>query len=190
MPPTTRSEDVDESMLKAIRKCIDEALEPIKTDISQIRNSITTINTRITDIERGIEFTTKRVEDTIKNILPAMSDHMSKIAQGLAKQTLAMDVHRRKWNLVLHGLSGEPGEDADKTRDTCLRFAEQALQIPNAAQTHLSACHRLSRKKDAGIIIRFCDIRDRDKWMSATKHLKNHPGKISLSPDLPLLYAR
>ena len=47
------------------------------------------------------------------------------------------------------------------------------------------ACHRLSRKKNAGIIIRFLDLSEHDRWLAATKHLKHVTKKISLSPDLP-----
>ena len=42
----------------------------------------------------------------------------------------------------------------------------------------------LSRKKDAGIIIRFTDLSEKDRWLAGTKHLKDHPKKITVSPDI------
>ena len=48
-----------------------------------------------------------------------------------------------------------------------------------------SACHRLSHYKDAGILIHFVDLDQRNEWLHGAKNLHNHPGKISVCPDIP-----
>ena len=98
---------------------------------------------------------------------------------------LEIDVHRRKWNLVIHGIDGGAGEDEATTRQTCKDFAKHVLKVDDADATLFSVCHRLSPKPNAGIIIRFVDLAQRDQWLTGTKHLKNHPKKVSICPDPP-----
>ena len=57
--------------------------------------------------------------------------------------------------------------------------------IFNASDTDLAACHRLSKRADSGIIVRFKDLKQRNAWLSGAKNLKKHPDKISVSQDLP-----
>ena len=50
---------------------------------------------------------------------------------------------------------------------------------------NLSACHRLAQTADAEIIIRFCDLKDRNQWLqNAKKNLKDSNSGISISLDL------
>ena len=46
-------------------------------------------------------------------------------------------------------------------------------------------CHRLARKEDAGIILRFRDLSRRNEWLFGAKNLKGHSDAISISPDVP-----
>ena len=110
---------------------------------------------------------------------------MAKISEGFVKQNLELETHRRKWNLIFHGIKYVAGEDAKVTRAACLTFAKDVLKVADASNTRLAACHRLSRKTDAGIIIRFCDLKDRDAWLASAGNLKHQPTKITLCPDLP-----
>ena len=114
---------------------------------------------------------------------------MAQLAEGLAKQTLQLDVHRRKWNLIVHGVDGAAGESEDVTRAACVDYARNALKVTGASDARIAACHRLSKKKDAGIIVRFCDLAERDRWIQGTKNLKEYNDdkgkKTSVCPDLP-----
>ena len=110
---------------------------------------------------------------------------MANLAESLALQTLQIDVHRRKGNIGIHGIEGPAGEEETATRDKCVTLARQVLKVEDANAWHLAACHRLSRKENAGIIIRFLDLSQRDRWLSDSKHLKGYARKISISQDLP-----
>ena len=76
-------------------------------------------------------------------------------------------------------------EVEDETRAACVALARDYLQVDNASDTDLAACHRLSKRADSGVIVRFKDLKQRNLWLSGAKHLKNHSDKISVSQDLP-----
>ena len=177
--------DIDPVLLAAIRQVI---REEVTKELKEIKESLATlvdINKRLEEVEKGLQFTSERLDSAIKTILPSLSAHMTQLSEGLAMQTLQIDVHRRKWNLIVHGIEGPANEDEKLTRAACIKFAKDILQVEDAESTRLAACHRLSRKADAGIIIRFCDLAQRDLWLAGSSNLKGLTQKISISPDLP-----
>ena len=66
-----------------------------------------------------------------------------------------------------------------------LRMAKQHLKITDASVFDFSSCHRLANKENAGLIIRFKDLQQRNNWLQNAKFLRNHTGKINVAPDLP-----
>ena len=120
-------------------------------------------------VEEAINFNNKRLDDICQSSLPALTSHVEKVATSLALQTLDMDVHRRKWSLTMQGVKGSVGEAG----------------AANATETDFSACHRFSQKQNAGIIVRFKDLNQRNLWLEGAKNLKSHTDKISISPDMP-----
>ena len=188
----SRQEDekvaVDARLIAAIKQVVREEMGQISTRLDSIDKTLTSlmeIQQRIEVVEESIQFTSSRLDSLATEILPALSDHMANLAESLALQTLQIDVHRRKWNIVIHGIEGPAGEEETATRDKCVTFARQVLKVEDANAWHLAACHRLSRKENAGIIIRFLDLSQRDRWLSGSKHLKGYTRKISISQDLP-----
>ena len=137
------------------------------------------------EVEEGLQFTSERLNTLAAEVIPAMADHMAQITESLAHQTLQIDVHRRKWNIIIHGIEGPAGELEHATRAKCIKFAQDILKVEDAASWHLAACHRLSQRANAGIILRFLDLAQRDRWLTGTKNLRGHPKKISISTDLP-----
>ena len=126
----------------------------------------------------------ERVEIMRTNFLPSLNDKINAIASSLALRVIDIDNHSRKWSIVIQGLKGEAHEDHKETRKTCLRLAKESLGIDDADGTQVAACHRLNQTADAPVILRFCDLDDRDKWLQNAKRLRDDPRKISLSPDL------
>lgn len=178
-------DSLDERIAAAVRKAIHDELGPRLTKIDETLNKLGDLHQKVQDLDDSLKFTNDRIEALIKTTLPALSEHFAKVTENLAHQTLQIDTHRRKWNLILHGLKGNAGEDEKVTRAACIEFAESDLKVPDADHVRFEACHRLSRKDNAGIIIRFCDLADRDKWLSGTRNLRGSTKKISLSPDIP-----
>ena len=176
---------LDPILIAAIRQAVRDEVSVELKKISDNIDDLVAISKRVEEVETAMKATYDRLENTINVMLPAVNEHMMKIAEGLTSQSLALEVHRRKWNLILHGVEGPAGESEAATRKACLKFASEALKLKDCEKTQFAACHRLSRKKDAGIIIRFLDLAERDRWLSGTVHLKNYASKVSLSPDLP-----
>ena len=76
-------------------------------------------------------------------------------------------------------------EDDTDTRSACVKLAREHLDIVDATTSDFAACHRLSRKADSGIIMRFRDLGMRNLWLSNARFLRGRVDDISISPDLP-----
>ena len=179
---------VDPSTVVAIALVVDKLLEARFTaQTSEIEKSlnekVAALEATMSSLKDDLSFLSNKY-DTLKNTaLPALASHVSNIANNLTLRHLELETHRRKWNLILHGIKGDADEFQHTTRESVLKFAKDKLKIRDTSNIHIAACHRLSRSANAGIIIRFCDLSQRDEWMAATKNLKDTG--ISLSPDLP-----
>ena len=177
---------IDAGILAAIKAVVLWRVISARLDsIDKTLANLVELQQRILEVEEGLQFTSERLNTLATEVLPAMCDHMARVTESLAHQTLQIDVHRRKWNIVIHGIEGPAGELEFATRAKCIQFAKEVLKVEDAATWHLAACHRLSQKPNAGIILRFVDLAQRDRWLSGTKHLRGHTRKISISPDLP-----
>ena len=169
----------------AVKEAVKEEMVSTNEKLDGILESIKKVNERIDDVEKGLQFTSDRLNAAMTVTLPDLSDHVAKVAEALTKHHLQLEVHRRKWNLILHGIDGPAGEDGDATRKSCLKFAKEVLKVKDAENTHIAACRRLSKKRDAGVILRFCDLASRDKWLTSSSNLKGSEKQYSISPDLP-----
>ena len=192
MPDTRISIDMDsldQRIAAAVKKAIHEELGDRLTKIDETLNRLGDLHDKLHDkveaLDVSLKYTNDRIESLVKNTLPALSVHIAHITENLAHQTLQIDNHRRKWNLILHGVDGAAGEDEAATRRATIDFVKESLKVQDAEHARLAACHRLSRNANAGIIIRFCDLADRDRWLSGTRNLRGSTKKISLSPDIP-----
>ena len=165
----------------SIRAEIGDRLDTIETTLTSMQS----IQTTVEALETSMEFTSRRMDDLEKSALPALAQHVEKIATQLALQTLNLDIHSRKWSLTIQGLKGAANEDEDVTRKACVKLAKEHLSISDASEFDFAACHRLANKDNAGVIIRFKDLQQRNQWLQNAKHLKSHKDNISIAPDLP-----
>ena len=200
MPPKQKQEDINmQDLLKAIDNrlapvlekmdTIDKKLEPIleaMKDIQLIKTEIKELKETSHELEKSVIDTSDKMEAMLNNTYPNLKAEINNIAEALALQTLDIEVHRRKWNLVVQGIKGTAKEEEDITRGKLVNFARDSLRVTDAANNRFSACHRLRREPDAGIIVRFCDLSERDKWLKNGKFLKDSKDShVSVSPDLP-----
>ena len=191
MKQSTSTEEeitIDAGILAAIKVVVREEMGVISARLDNIDKTLVKlveVQQRLVEVEEGLQFTSERLNSLATEVLPAISNHMAHIAESLAHQTLQIDVHRRKWNIIIHGIEGPAGEIEHATRAKSIQFAQEVLKVEDAASWHLAACHRLSQRANAGIILRFLDLAQRDRWLTGTKNLRGHPRKISISPDLP-----
>ena len=94
-----------------------------------------------------------------------------------------MEVHSRKWNLIIQGVKGPANENESTTRKATIDLATTHLRVVNAADSQIAACHRLNNKENAPIIVKFCDLSERNRWLDGAKNLKNQIDRIILNPD-------
>ena len=195
-PSTDHTECITMSLLQAT---LDKSLAPINREIKKISDTVTTLQaiigrvntleTTVGTIETSLTSYSNELDSIKSKVLPDLSDHVSTCEQQLADYILSIDAHRRKWNVTFHGIKGDIKEDESVTRRKTIEFAHKYLGLSkeDAASTGMSACHRLSNKKDAGVIVRFSDLSKRDQWLAGTRKLKDTAGelKISVSVDLP-----
>ena len=120
--------------------------------------------------------------------MPSLNTHIENVATTLTLRIVDMELHRRKWGLIVQGVKGPPNEEENATRKSMIEFATNCLQIENASNLQFVACHRLSNKADAATLIIFVDLADRNRWLNHANNLKNQKRKFSVNPDLsPLI---
>ena len=176
---------VSPEMLAAIKLAIKDVVGTQLANIGKELTQLVQINERTESVEHTMQATNYRLENVITMMLPTIAAHMSHLAEALARRQLELKVHRQKWNLVMHIIQGDTKKDWSVTRQTCMQFAKTVLKVLDAETTACTACHRLSQKPNAGIILRFMDLAQRDSWISGAKHLKNYSGMVPISPDTP-----
>ena len=204
-PPVTRSQSVSELTVGDLRDMMKDMIqEDLKTLVrnelkivvreelgdrldrmEQQLAMVTDLQAQMTGLESSLQFASKRIDDLYKTSLPTLAAHVERVSTALAMQTLDIDVHRRKWALTLQGLKGAAKEDEVDTRAACVKLARDTLEIENASVWDFAACHRLSQKADAGIIVRFNDLSKRNMWLANAKNLRGRANHISISPDVP-----
>lgn len=187
--------DADPKLLAAITYVVKKELHSVRTDMNTKFSDLDTkltlaladfgkLNDTVKDLQASLVDCSAKEEKTRTDFLPLINAKINEISAALTLHMVDLDNHSRKWSLVINGIKGVASENAADTRKACLDLARNHLGIGDADQTPIAACHRLKQAPDAPVIIRFCDLDDRDNWMKNAKHLRNHPDKVSISPDL------
>lgn len=179
---------IRQAVKEAIREEITERLENLEKKVSDIANLKTTIDShdkRLGEHEHSLDFQGDQIKDILENSIPDLEKKFCDLTEKMCMKMLDMDMHRRKWSVIINGLDGEAGESESVTRDKVKTFAMDKMQVTGADSHPIAACHRLAQKKDAGITVRFVDLNHRNEWLSNAKNLKSSNLNVSLSPDLP-----
>ena len=179
---------VDPQVLCAIKLAIQPVLDAqagMAKKLDEALEELATVRNKVGDLETAVQHSSDRVDTIVSNTLPGVAQHISSIATALAMRQLDLDVHQRKWALVIDGVDGAAREKEEDTRTACLALARDALKIPDAINTRISACHRLSPDANSAIYIRFTDLQQRNNWLGNAKNLAGRDTNISISPDIP-----
>ena len=139
-PPSS----VSTEFLAAIKWAIKDAVVTQLANIDKALTQLVQINERIESLEHSMKATSDRLEDAITTMLTAITANMSHLAGALGRRQLELEVHSRKWNLVIHGIQGDAKEDGAVTRQSCVDFAKTVSKVTDAEATAFAACHRLS----------------------------------------------
>ena len=176
-----------EAVKEVIREEITSRLDDIEEkllEITQIQDKLLEHDQHIKDIEKAMEFTSEQIKEINEHRIPDLGKRFDNITTQICLKTLDLDTHRRKWSIIMNGLEGHAGELESETSTKVRKFATDKLKVRGAESHMFGACHRLSYQENAGIIIKFSDLRDRNTWLSNAKNLKNSGSAVSLSPDI------
>ena len=178
-------------IIEAIREVLQEEvctrldkLEEKVDELYEMKHILLDHQEKIKDLENSLDFTDNQIKEIKNELLPNLEKKYEEIITNICMNALDMDTHRRKWTVIINGLHGEAGEAEPITRTKVRSFACNKLKIPGADTHSFSACHRLAQKENAGIIVKFVDLSEKNAWLENAKNLKNCQDKISLSPDI------
>ena len=111
---------IDPNTIVAIALVVDKLLD--KKLSSQLSAQTSDIDKAMTDkissLEKSLSDLSDKYNKLKTSIIPAIASHVSNVTNQLALRDLELETHRRKWNLILHGLDGEEGEAQHKNRTT------------------------------------------------------------------------
>ena len=166
------------------QKHVDDKVDHLEkkiADVVSLQSSIDRIETSVQEIKSS---TNKLKTDTI----PGLVDHMNSMLTLIGLQNIDLNMHRRKFSLIIQGLPGKAEESSDDTRKAVIDMAKKNLKLRDTKDTplredQLSACHRLQTTAGSAVIARFIDLKQRDRWLAHAKHLAN--SQISMSVDVP-----
>ena len=185
-------ENILPAIRQAVKDIISEEITPrlnnLELKLSELADMKVTLGNhkkRLDDYEKSLKFTGDQLNDVITKRLPELDTKFTDLTQNICMNMLDLENHRRKWSIIVNGLKGPKGEEELTTRANVKKFAKEHLKVEGADLHRISACHRLDQKEDAGIIVRFCDLSERNSWLSNAKNLKASPLRVSISPDLP-----
>ena len=183
---------------KVIRYEVLKSTNEVTTQMTSCAQSIKNVTEKVDKLDRKIEDVIA-LQDSVAEVkaathviktetLPNIIDHMNNMMTHLALQNMDLNMHRRKWSLIIQGLPGKQDENSDDTRKAVLDMAKKNLKLKDTKDTplkdeQLAACHRLQSAAGSAVIARFVDLKQRDRWLAHAKNLSN--SQISMSVDVP-----
>ena len=192
---TSKQGPVDPQVLKAIELAMKHVLDAqvgiaasqkdMSRKLDNVLRELASVSNKVEALETAAQASSDRMDKVKADVLTAIADRISSVATVLALRQLDLEVHRRKWALVIQGVEGTAKEKEEDSQAACIALARDALEVPNAMSIRVSACHRLSPDQNAGIIIRFTDLTERNLWLQSAKNLKGKATAVTISPDLP-----
>ena len=181
-------EDMIPLIRQVIKEEVSQRLDQLEQKINEIvllRSTVNKCEAKLNEFERSVEFSGSQINDLIQETIPSLETKFKEMTETVCTKILDIDVHRRKWSLIISGLSGQEREQETNTRAKVKMFASEKLKIDDAEAHQMAACHRLNQNKDAPVIARFVDLDHRNKWLSSAKNLKGSNENISITPDIP-----
>lgn len=116
----------------------------------------------------------RRMEQNIVSRLDAQGAKHEALQQRVAD----LEWHSRKWNLLIFGIEVSSNNCEAKME----KFLKDDLELDQVPM--LAACHPLPHPQNAGAIIRFVKLGDRDRVLRALPKLKNKGKRISVVSDM------
>ena len=92
---------------------MENKLSDIETTVTGHATVIQTITETVRELEKSMEYTSNNQHHLTQNKLPELSSDLEQLASALVLRTLDMEVHSRKWNLIIQGVKGPANEKSN-----------------------------------------------------------------------------
>ena len=183
--------------LKDISKCFTKLHANIGAEFCQFEKLKDTTD-RVVELEKAMpHFENEQLEmkeSTIPGIIEEAEKHNKSIRDGI----LALNLWGRKWNLNVHGITGEIKENSEAARHKIQEFFNTTLKMDpgEVKNINIAACHRIRGSRDAtkeSIIVRVMDLQQQDYILNLAKKLPKGSGygvMVDQPPNLSKLRGR
>lgn len=184
--------------LKAISKCFAKLHANIGAEFCQFRKKLKETIDRVVELEKAMSHFENEQLGMKESTIPGIIEEAEKHNKSIRDEVLALNLWGRKWNFIVHGMTGEIKETSEVTRHRIQEFFNTTLKMDpgEVKNINIAACHRIRGSRDAtkeSIIIRFVDLQQRDYILTLAKKLPKGSGyevMVDLSPELSKLRRR
>ena len=110
---------IRQAVKDAIREEVSDRLDKLEHKVSELttmKSTLRDLGNQIKDLEKSLEFSSQEIKDLNEKFIPALDKKFSDLSTKICMNLLNIDVHRRKWSLIINGLKGKQGETEPETR--------------------------------------------------------------------------
>lgn len=177
------------SMFRNFAVETNDKMDTVIADFASFRSDLAEMTTKVTELESSVENASSRISSFENSKLPDLNKKIDNVKEVLEEKLLLYEIHNRKLNLLIYGVTQRSNENIYETVATT--FAH-LLNIPRdqAEKIPLTNAHRVPRGKNPvrpgpvdnqqtraasapdPIIVRFCKMTDRDRVLQAFERPK------------------
>ena len=149
--------------LKDISKCFAKLHANIGAEFCQFREKLKETTDRVVELEKAMSHFENEQLEMKESTIPGIIEEAEKHNKSIRDEILALNLWGRKWNLIVHGITGEIKETSEASRHKIQEFFNTILKMDpgEVKNTNIAACHRIRGSRDAtkeSIIVRFVNL--------------------------------
>ena len=98
---------IRQAVKDANREEVSDRLDKLEHKVSELTTMKSTLRdhgNQIKDLEKSLEFSSQEIKEKInEKLIPALDKKFSDLSTKICMNLLNIDVHRRKWSLIING---------------------------------------------------------------------------------------
>ena len=115
--------------LKDISKCFAKLHANIGAEFCQFREKLKETTDRVVELEKAMSHFENEQLEIKESTIPGIIGEAEKRNKSIHDEILALNLWGRKWNLIVHGISGEIKETSEATRHKIQEFFNTMLKM-------------------------------------------------------------
>ena len=131
--------------LKDISKCFAKLHSNIGAEFFQFREKLKETTDRVVKLEKAMSHFENEQLEMKESTIPGIIEMAETHNKSIRDEILALNLWGRKWNLIVHGITGEIKETSEATRDKIQEFFNTTLKMDpgEVKNINIAACHRI-----------------------------------------------